>query len=93
MGANVAASVIICPLILIAKGDEAEISLGTEFKSYTENDAYVKVFVKDKLSTEEINQIEIREAEEREKKEKERKEEIERKEKEKREKELEEEMY
>jgi len=92
MGANIAASVIVCPLILVAKGDEAEIPLGTEFKSYTESDTDVKVLVKDKLSSEEINQIDIREAEEREKREKERQEEIERKEKEKREKELEEEM-
>lgn len=92
MGANIAASIIICPLILVVKGDEAEIPLGTEYKSYTENDTDVKVFVKDKLSTEDINQIEIREAEERKKKEKERQEEIERKKKEKREKELEEPM-
>ena len=87
-GANIAASIIICPLILVAKGDEAEIPLGTEFKSYTESDVYVKVRAKDKLSSEDLNQIEIREREEREKREKERQEEIERKEKEKREKEL-----
>ena len=87
-GANIAASIIICPLILVAKGEEAEIPLGTEFKSYTESDVDVKVRVKDKLSSEELNQIEIREREEREKREKERQEEIKRKEKEKREKEL-----
>jgi len=92
MGANIAASIIVCPLILVAKGDEAEIPLGTEFKSYTESDTHVKVLVKDKLSTEDLKQIEIREKEEREKKEKERQEEIERKEREKREKELEEEQ-
>ncbi len=92
MGGNIAASIIVCPLILIVKGDEAEILLGTEFKSYTENDTYVKVLVKDKLSAEDINQIEIRETEEREKREKERQEEIERKKKEKKEKELREEM-
>ena len=91
MGANIAASIIVCPLILVAKGDEAEIPLGTEYKSYTETDTYVKVLVKDKLSADDINQIEIREAEERKRKEKERQEEIERKKKEKREKELEEE--
>lgn len=87
MGANIAASIIVCPLILLVKGDEAEIPLGTEFKSYTETDVDVKVFVKDKLSREELNQIEIRETEEREKKERERQEEIERIKKEKREKE------
>jgi hypothetical protein len=87
-GANIAASIIICPLILLAKGEEAEIPLGTEFKSYTESDVDVKVTVKDKLSREDLNQIEIREREEREKKEKERQEEIKRKEKETREKEL-----
>jgi len=87
MGANIAASIIICPLILLVKGDEAEIPLGTEFKSYTESSVDVKVFVKDKLSREELNQVEIRETEEREQREKERQEEIERKKKEKREKE------
>lgn len=83
MGANIAASIIVCPLILLAKGEEAEIPLGTEFKSYTETDVDVKVFVKDKLSREELNQIEIRETEEREKRERERQEEIELKKKEK----------
>ena len=89
MGANIAASIILCPLILLAKGEEAEIPLGTEFKSYTQTDVDVLVFVKDKLSSEELNQIEIREAEEREKRERERLEEIEQKKKEEKDKKLE----
>jgi hypothetical protein len=90
MGGNIAASIIVCPLILLAKGGEAEIPLGTEFKSFTETDFDVKVFAKDKLSREDLNQIEIKEREEREereKRERERQEEIERKKKEKKEKE------
>lgn len=88
MGANIAASIIVCPLILLAKGEEAEIPLGTEFKSYTESDFDILVFVKDKLSREELDKIEIRETEEREKRERERQEEVERKKEEEREKEL-----
>ena len=82
MGANIAASFILCPLILIAKGDEAEIPVGTEYKAYVENDVLVKVLSKDKLTDDDIQQIEQKEKEEKERKEKERIEGEERKKKE-----------
>jgi len=72
MGANIAASVLICPLILAAKGEEAEIPVGTEFKAYVENDSIVTVLVGTELSHEEIQQIQQKELEERERLEKER---------------------
>jgi len=50
MGANVAASVLLCPLILAAKGDEAEMPEGTEFRSYVENDVVVEVLADKKLT-------------------------------------------
>ncbi len=35
MGANIAASIIICPFILAVKGEEAQLAGGSEFKSLT----------------------------------------------------------
>ena len=72
MGANIAASIIVCPLILLARGEEAELPVGTEFKSYVENDAYVKVDPSGKLTHTQIEQIQQRETEERKRLEKER---------------------
>jgi len=66
IGANIAFSIIVCPLILIAKGDEAEIPVGKEYKAYVENNVLVKVLSKDKLTTEDVQQIEQKEREERE---------------------------
>lgn len=66
MGANIAVSVIICPLFLLAKGEEAEISGGMEFKGYVENDTYIRVRKSDLLSGAEIQKLEEkREIEER----------------------------
>ena len=56
----------ICPLILLAKGEEAELKMGMEFKAYVENDVKVKVALKDKLTADEIQQIEKEEMERRE---------------------------
>jgi len=86
MGANIAASVIVCPLFLLAKGGQAELPVGMEFRSYVENDVYVEVDPSAKLTTTEIEQIQQREMEERKRLEKER---IEREEREKEEKERE----
>jgi hypothetical protein len=83
MGFNIAASMIFCSLILLAKGDEAEIPAGREFRAYVENDAFVEVIASNQLSDEAREKIEQKEKEERERKEKER----ERKEKERQEKE------
>jgi len=74
MGANIAASVILCPLILVAKGDEAEVPIGSEFRAYVENDVTVKVLKSNRLSSEEINLLEQKELEERKRIEKEKEE-------------------
>jgi hypothetical protein len=84
VGANVAASVLVCPLILLAKGEKAEIPAGTEFRSYAENDVYVTVDLSAKLTPTRREQIEQKEREERERLEKKR---IEREKREKEEKE------
>jgi hypothetical protein len=72
VGANVAASVLLCPLILLAKGEAAEIPLGTEFRAYAENDVYVEVDPSAKLTPAQREQIEQKEKAERERLEKER---------------------
>ncbi len=72
VGANVAASVLICPLILLAKGEAAELPPGTEFKAYVENDVYVKVDPSAKLTNTQVEQIHQKETEERKRLEKER---------------------
>ena len=72
LGANIAASVLLCPFILAAKGEEAELPIGTEFKAYVENDALVKVLASEKLTGKEIEQIQREELEERKRIEKER---------------------
>jgi len=72
LGANIAASVLLCPLILAAKGEEAELPIGTEFKSYTESDVFVKVIASEKLTYREMDQIQQKEMEERKRIEKER---------------------
>ena len=72
MGANIAASVILCPLILVAKGDEAEIPPGREFRAYVDNDAFVEVIASNQLSNEAKEDIEQKEKEERQRQEKER---------------------
>lgn len=72
MGANIAASVILCPLIMLARGKEAKIVKGTEFKAYTENDIKVEVEVSRKLTEEQINKMQKEEREEIERLEKER---------------------
>jgi hypothetical protein len=71
VGANVAASVLLCPLILLAKGETAELPPGTEFKAYVENDLYIKVDPSAKLTPTQREQIEQKEKEERERLEKE----------------------
>lgn len=43
MGANIAASVLICPLFLAMKGEEAELAVGSEFKAYTASEFTVAV--------------------------------------------------
>ena len=65
LGANIAASVILCPFILAAKGEEAELPVGTEFRSYTENDVFVTVLASEKLTNKEIREIQEKEMEER----------------------------
>jgi len=65
MGANIAASVIVCPLFLLARGEEAEIPVGTEFKSYVENDVFVAVLASEKLTDSEIHEIQEKEIEEK----------------------------
>ncbi len=65
MGGNIAASVLLCPLLLAVKGEEAELPIGTEFKSYTENDVIVKVLASEKLTDRDIDQILQKEIEER----------------------------
>jgi hypothetical protein len=72
MGANIAASVIICPLFMLKKGKEAKVEKGTEFRAYTENDTMVEVEPTKKLTEEQIYEIEKKEREERERLEKER---------------------
>jgi hypothetical protein len=67
MGANIAASIIVCPLILLARGDEAELPVGTEFKAYVENDVYVEVDASGKSPKPQMEQIEQKETEETEK--------------------------
>jgi len=59
MGANIAASVLVCPLILLARGEEAEIPAGTEFKSYVENEVFVKVEPSAMLTDLQIEQIQV----------------------------------
>ena len=63
VGGNIAASVLLCPLILVAKGEEAELPIGTEFKSYIENDVFVKVIASEKLTDRDIHQIQQKEME------------------------------
>jgi hypothetical protein len=58
-GANIAASVILCPLILAARGEEAEIPAGTEFKSYVENEVFVSVEPGALLTDLELEQLEV----------------------------------
>jgi hypothetical protein len=58
-GANIAASVILCPLILAARGEEAEIPAGTEFKSYVENEVFVSVEPGARLTDLAIEQLEV----------------------------------
>jgi len=53
MGANIAASILICPLILAAKGEEAELAVGSEFKAYTASEVTVAVLPGDKAPMEE----------------------------------------
>ena len=53
MGANIAASVLICPLFLAVKGEEAELAAGSEFKAYTANDFTVAVLPGVKVPVEE----------------------------------------
>ena len=72
VGANVAASVLLCPLILAVKGEEAELPIGTEFKAYVENDVLVKALASEKLTGKEIEEIQRKELEERKRIEKER---------------------
>ena len=69
VGANIAASIIVCPLILLIKGKEAEIPQGTEFKAYVENDAFVSVLKSSRLSDQDITDIEQKEKEEKEREE------------------------
>jgi len=57
MGANIAASVIVCPLFLLMRGEEAEIPIGTQFKSYVENEVFVEVLASEKLTDKEISEI------------------------------------
>lgn len=52
MGANIAASIIICPLILAAKGKEAQLEAGTEFKAYTAQEVTVAVLPEEKVPVE-----------------------------------------
>lgn len=72
MGANIAASIIICPLILAVKGDEAEIPPGREFKAYVQNDVDIEVLASAKMSDSEMQLIEQKQREERERIERER---------------------
>jgi hypothetical protein len=72
MGANITASVIVCPLFLLMKGKEAKVEKGTEFRAYTENNTMVEVEPTKKLTEEQIHEIEKREKEEKERLEKER---------------------
>jgi hypothetical protein len=58
-GANIAASVILCPLILAARGEQAEIPAGTEFKSYVENEVFVSVEPGARLTDLAIEQLEV----------------------------------
>lgn len=87
MGRTIALSVIVCPLFLLSKGEEAELPIGTEFRSYVDNDVFVKVLASEKLTDTEMDQIQQKEIEEREERKRLEKERIE---KEKREKEQEE---
>ena len=59
MGANIAASIIVCPLILLARGEEAEIPAGTEFKAYVENEVLVNVEPSEMLTDLQIEQMEV----------------------------------
>lgn len=52
MGANIAASIIICPLFLALRGEEAQLSAGTEFKAYTAEDITVAVLPSAKVPEE-----------------------------------------
>jgi len=90
MGANIAASIIVCPLILLVRGDESELPEGLEFKSYVENDSKIAVPARAKLSDEDLKAIEAQEQEEQRMKEEKAKQERERIEKERKEKEKEE---
>lgn len=65
MGGTIAVSVIVCPLFLLMRGEEAELPIGTQFKSYTENDVFVKVLASEKLTDREIYEIQQKEIEER----------------------------
>lgn len=84
VGGNIAASIIVCPLFLLAKGEQAELPVGMEFRSYVENDVYVEVDPSAKLTHTQIEQIEQEEMEEKKRLEEER---IEREKKEQEEKE------
>jgi hypothetical protein len=72
VGANVAASVLLCPLILVAKGEEAELLIGTEFKAYVKDDVFVKMLAIEKLTDRDIHETQQRAIEERKRLEKER---------------------
>jgi len=53
MGANIAASILIWPLFLAVKGEEAELAVGSEFKAYTASEVTVAVLSGDKVPVEE----------------------------------------
>jgi hypothetical protein len=53
MGANIAASILICPLFLAMKGEEAELAVGSEFKAYTASEVTVAVLPGERVPVEE----------------------------------------